>query len=208
MGYHRQRPGIRAVDGASMGFFEEALETVPEDGKALLAIGSMYEASGRVGKNRDQLEKAEKYYRRALAGNPQLTEARLRLGAVLLALGQDKRAHEDLKWTLSHSRDPYFFYLTHILLGDILRHKRRWVDAVASYRTALELEPQSQVACNSLSHALHRSGDRKRAREVMEGCLGLPVDSPDYEDGWWRYHLGQSHRFETLIEQWREKVMQ
>jgi hypothetical protein len=83
-----------------------------------------------------------------------------------------------------------------------------WPEAVQAYQAAVSSHSEWQVGCVSLSHALQRSGDRSGATRVAEKCLQLKVDDPDYEDGWWRYHFGQSHRVENMLEEWRKKVMQ
>lgn len=207
IGYQRQRPGVQPLTSPAMDYFRQALRAAPGDAEAHLAIGSMYEAAGRIDQDPRDLNIAESHYRRAVEAEPELAEAHLRLGATILALGKADEAREELTRVLSRGGAPYLLYLTHLFLGDLHKSQSLWEEAVESYRAAVELRPDWQVACVSLSHALRRSGDRARAHEIMDICLGLSVDDPDYEDGWWRYHLGQSHHLEAILQRWHEQVM-
>ncbi len=207
MGYHFQRPGIQPLDGPAMEFFEEALERFPEDPEVLLAVGSMFEAVGRLEDDKSKLEKAAELYRQCVAEAPDLAEGRLRLGATYLALGYGEDAATELTWVLTNGQDPYLVYLAGIFLGDHHKIEGRWYEAIIAYESAANTKPEWQVACLCLSHAVQRSGNRSRAGGMMKKCLELPAKTEKYEDGWWRYHLGQSHRVEDLLEQWRKDVM-
>jgi tetratricopeptide (TPR) repeat protein len=206
MGYHFQRPGIQPLDGPSMEFFEEALDLFPEDPHVLLALGSMIEAVGRLEDDKGKLEKAAEYYQQCVVAAPDLVEARLRLGATNLALGYGKEAKRELNRVSANAKNPYLVYLAGIFLGDYYKTEGRWHEAVQAYESAAKTMPEWQVACLSLSHALQRFGNRSRSSEIMKRCLELPAKTEEYEDGWWRYQLGQSHRVETLLERWRKEV--
>jgi tetratricopeptide (TPR) repeat protein len=206
LGYFFQRPGIQPLDGPSREFFDEALELFPEDPEVLLALGSIFEAVGRLEEDKGKLEKAAEFYRQCVAADSDLVEGHLRLGAIRLALGDGKEAKKELEWVLSNGDDPYLVYLAQIFLGDYHKKNKRWHEATLAYESAAKTRPEWQVACLSLSHALQRSGNRSRAGEIMKRCLALPAESAEYEDGWWRYHLGQSHRVEAMLERWRKEV--
>ena len=108
---------------------------------------------------------------------------------------------------LTNTKDSYLLYLGHLYVGDSHRTSGTWPEAVRAYEAAVRAEPEFQTACLSLSHALHRSGYWVLSTEILERCVNLPVDDADYEDGWWRYHLGVSHRAGAILEQWQQEVM-
>ncbi len=100
-------------------------------------------------------------------------------------------------------------YIAYLLLGDLLQEPGNVAGGRSRHtQTASNTSPEWQVACISLSHALQRTGDRSQAaRKRSQKCLQLPVDELEYEDGWWRYHFGLSHRMEDMLEEWRRTVM-
>jgi len=95
MALHLQQRGQWPL---AMRHLDLGLTHYPEDPRLLLARGSLLEAQGardlQVASpaGRDQLQQAEGCYRRALAADPDLLEARLRLGHVLHRLGRPERA--------------------------------------------------------------------------------------------------------------------
>jgi tetratricopeptide (TPR) repeat protein len=133
-------------------------------------------------------------------------EGHLRLGGTNLALGYGEDAAKELNWVLANGKDPYLVYLAGIFLGDYHKVQGRWHEAVRAYESAVKTKPEWQVACLSLSHALQRSGNRTQAAGIMKKCLELPAETEEYEDGWWRYQLGQSHRVESMLERWRKEL--
>ena len=163
IGYFFQRPGVQPLDGRSMDFFKEALSLFPGDPEILLAIGSMYEAVGRIEEDQGNIEKAMEYYQDCLEADSRLVEARLRLGATLLLLGRFTEASVELTRVLRNTDDADMSYIAYLLLGDSHKSQGMWQEAVRAYEAALNTSPEWQVACISLSHALQRTGDRSQA---------------------------------------------
>jgi Flp pilus assembly protein TadD len=56
---------------------------------------------------------------------------------------------------------------SHLQLGQVRLGQRRFADAVASFETALKLEPFNATAAYGLAQALTRSGDRTRGEPAM-----------------------------------------
>jgi cytochrome c-type biogenesis protein CcmH/NrfG len=67
---------------------ERCVEGVPDDMEPMIALGAAYESAGR-------LRDAERLYRRALAVDPRDGDVHLRLGEVLLRLGDGRAARSE-----------------------------------------------------------------------------------------------------------------
>jgi len=207
MGYYYQRPGVQPDDGPSMTYFKEGLRWFPEDADLLLAAGSLHEAAGRLRRDGSRLRQAESYYRLALAARPDRVEAHLRLGGTLVARRAESEALAELSWVLDHTGEPYLLYLAHLFAGDLHRASDGLAEAIDSYHRAVETRPESQVARLALGDVLERLDRRAEAREIISQCVQLPVDRPDYEDGWWRYQLGQSDQLDSILVRWHQEVL-
>jgi len=182
----------------AMHHLELGLARYPEDPRFLLARGSLLEAQGardlQVASpaGRDQLQQAEGCYRRALAADPELLEARLRLGHVLHRLGRPERAVPELASVIAAPEaKPRIRYLAWLFLGAVREAEGRPGDAVPAYAAAIGLLPHSQAAYVALSHALHRVGERAGSREALEKATARAGRRLD-QDPWWGYPWGQS----------------
>ena len=56
----------------------------------------------------------------------------------------------------------------HALLGDVQWEQNKTAEAVASFRRAVELAPNSELASLGLFHTLMESGDKQQAIAEME----------------------------------------
>jgi tetratricopeptide (TPR) repeat protein len=194
----------------SLHYLKEAGRRFPNDAEILLAIGVTYETAAAYDRNPGTMYQAGTFYRRALQADPDLAEAHLRLGKVLLERG-GKRVEEamrELEWVVEHSSDPYLLYLANLFLGDLHKREKRFDRAVECYRAAVEAEPRWQTAQISLSYALRATGDRTAARDVMHRALQLPVHSPRYLDGFSLYSLGQLNKVPVMFDELRQGIME
>jgi VWFA-related protein len=187
-------------------YLEVAGERFPDDAEILLATGVTYEISA-AGMPRS-LSTAEKFYRRAIHADSDLAEAHLRLGKVLQERGGNRReeAMRELGWVVDNASDPYMLYLANLFLGDLHKSKDDFVTAADFYRSAVESEPRWQIAHIALSQALHASGDRFEARNVMQKALRLPGHDPSYVDGYRLYALGQLTKVPQMLAELRQGI--
>ncbi len=172
------------------------LETPPDGWQSLPRFQLVaYRAQG--------LGKAEDFYRRALQARPDLAEAHLRLGRVLLRRDKPEQAEPELRIAAA-SDDPMVEQLALLLLGDVAERKGRIADALSSYKAALAVNPRSQAAHMALSYALVRSGERGAGiATVRETALATPAaDEP--MDGWLAYHLGPSRHLDAVLKSLRD----
>jgi tetratricopeptide (TPR) repeat protein len=104
---------------------------------------------------------AEAYLRRALAVDPTLFEARLRLGHVLYQLDQRAEARRELERALADARNARHdlaAYMAALFLGQLDQEAGRVDAARASYELAISIYPNGQPAYLALGHLVVASG--------------------------------------------------
>ena len=206
-------------------YMDLGLQRYPEDPRLLLARGSLLETQGARGLqaassadlaaastsphdvvskqaawSRGEMAQAESCYRRALAADPGLLEARVRLGHVLHRMGQPEKAVPELEAVIAEpDADPHVRYLAWLFLGAIREAGGRPRDAVLAYKAAIRLLPDSQASYVGLSHAFHRLGERSASLEALRETLGRAGRRHD-GDPWWAYSWGQSHEVVGRLE--------
>jgi tetratricopeptide (TPR) repeat protein len=115
------------------------------------------------------LTAAEASYRRALGVQPDLAEARLRHGRVLLDLGRHDDAERDLRWVTDNASISGLRSLALLFRGLLLEKERQWRDAIVLYEEAVRAGPTgARAAAVALAHALDGAGDVARARAVLD----------------------------------------
>jgi hypothetical protein len=154
-----------------------------------------------VASEREHLERAEWFLRRALVADPAFAEARVRLGRVLSLLGQHAAALTELNAVTLPPSDTNVAYYLHVVRGDAQRALGRLDDAERSYRQALELFPGAQSARLALGHLARMRSDREGALALLQPALTAPA--PRDDDPWWEYHRGDGRNIEALFRQLR-----
>jgi tetratricopeptide (TPR) repeat protein len=193
------------------------LAASPEDARLLLALGSVDEwmaeydnpicpSAGECPSSaaREQylaiewerqrlVTSGESLYRRALAADPALAEARLRLGRLLAQRVSRTRGTDLLRAALEQASSDEMRYLAHLFLGAALEDTECPAEAAANYRAALALCPDAQTARLALSRCLRRSADRTGDHETLLPLLaaaGAEAEAPASRDAWWVYAGG------------------
>lgn len=116
-------------------------------------------------------ERVRRTFDEALAADPNLHEARLRLGRVLWRLDRPEPARALFEEVLSKSDDKVILYLAHLFLGRVHEDQNRLADAEKEYLAAMAIHPSSEAAAVALSHARLMMGDTGGAREAMDAGL-------------------------------------
>jgi tetratricopeptide (TPR) repeat protein len=209
---------------------ERGLRDFPDSAEMLLVLGSIEETVGAqasflethealVDPNtrrsrsdllqrrevREHLEKAHRALRSAVAADPTLLEARLRLGRVAWRLGETAEARSVLSDVLAQEPDAAKAFLAHLFLGRLDEDASRLVDAARSYEAALALDPHSQSARLALSHVRLRGGDAPGARADVETTVGSAGRRP-HPDALWLYPWGPSVGVEERLETLRREA--
>ena len=211
---------------------DRAAQLFPKDAEVLFFAGTLHEtlasptiqslvrsisvpgsALTQIGSERDELERAEKLFRRALEEDPAFTEARIRRGRVLHELGKNEEAARELQQAVSalsskgstaNEDDRLLLYYADMFLGAAAEALGRHDQARASYARAAKLYPGAPSARFALSQLAMRRNDRAAALEEAREALRRPLRRDDRDDPWWRYHSAQGRgvpaRFEKLYQ--------
>lgn len=154
----------------------------------------------RLGGSSARLRRAERLFRGALAADPLLIEARVRLGRVLFDEGRLDEAQSELERARKEGGDRFVHYLALLFLGKVQQQSGRRGDARASYEAALDLEPDALAPRLALSRLLLREGQRVPALERL--APAMPAGSWTLEgaaDPWIRYREGARRYVPDLV---------
>lgn len=200
----------------------------PTDPEILLARGGLYEtvaalpsplprpfaiagsqarqaALAATAERTQRLKEARRSLERALAADPALDMARVRLGRVLWRLGEGDAARASLEIVLARSRDDATLHLAHLFVARVHQDARSHDAALREYRAALELQPTSHAAAMGLSDALQLAGEPEEARAAVEGALAVAGRRLEPQS-FWEYTFGGSRRATELLERLREDI--
>jgi tetratricopeptide (TPR) repeat protein len=216
--------------GDGLDWAERGLRDFPDSAETLLLFGAIEETSAalvasRVSEEaflapdtrtagaarlhaqavRDRLERASRALRSAVAADPALAEARLRLGRVAWQLGEAAEARAALEEALGRNHTPDQAFLAHLFLGRVHEDAGRLDEAARSYEAALALESQAQSARLALSHVRFRQGDAGVARAEAERAL-RPAGVRLRPDPFWLYPWGPSVGVEDRLEALRREA--
>lgn len=133
-------------------------------------------------------QRAEALFRRALALDPSMTEARMRLAQVVGSLNRHREAVDLLVDARGRRQSPALSFLTHLLLGRELRALDRPADALASYEQAMALYPGASSARFGASQLTLMRGDASSARSLLQ-VLETRSNAAERDDPWWRYSI-------------------
>jgi cytochrome c-type biogenesis protein CcmH/NrfG len=157
-----------------------------------------------VKSERAELRQAEGFFRRALELDPQMTEARLRLGHVLLMQEHYAEAAAELRKTVDPSGDHLLRFYASMFLGAAEEALGHTSEALEAYSSAAKLYPTAQSAKVALSAFARRQGDRDAAWLAMQQVFALPQTEPERDDPWWTYTQQQGRTADLLLENVRQ----
>ena len=201
-----------------------ARQVLPDDPVVLFFAGCEHEAfasplfqefarphrrNGRrpgFGDAEDEADRAAALFRRALAGDASLTEARLRLGRVLSLRGRGDEAVRELSQALRQTDDPLVEYYGALFLG--AAHEATGADAPArlAYERAAALVPHAPAAHLALARLAQRRGDRAAQVASLDRALTLPATSAN--DPWWAYRAAQGRHGPEWLDAVRRRWSQ
>ena len=139
---------------------------------------------------------AESSFRRALNIDPQLAEARARLGRVLFLLDRRDEARKELERALADAGrigDTFSEYLAAMFLGRLHEDGDRIDDAILAYRRAAAAGPRFPAARVALARQLAATGRAGEASSMMaEFFRGLAPSGTSEIDPWTVYPRGRA----------------
>ncbi len=148
------------------------------------------------------LARAEADYQQALALDPDLFEARLRLGRVRLLQKRAEEALPDLERVATETPRPAQRYLARLFEGRAREKLGDFAGAVAAFRAAVALAPGAQTGLLALGRALDRVGDPVGAQQAFE----MASRGEAAFDPWLGYQCGQPERIGELVFELRGLV--
>ncbi len=146
--------------------------------------------------------RAESLLRKALAADPRLVEASLRLGRVLTELERSEEALPHLRMAIETATDSALAYYAHLFMGEAMHALGKRDDARRHYENAIAVFPDSQAARLALGFVLRSEGDREAARTAIAPALEPSPRSKD-DDPWWDYYDGEARHVERLLDELR-----
>ncbi len=195
---------------AALQWGRDGLARFPGDASLLLAVGAGLEeqatlGAGRKAQRRSCFLEARRFLSEAIAADPTLTEASVRLGRVQWRLAEDEAAQLTLEKAVQRGGAPSLLYLAHLFLGQVHKRAGRAEPAIAEFTRALELGPQRQAAAVALSQLLLSNGDVAGARRVLEQTL-VHAGRRTERDPYWDYVASNAAQAEELFEELREET--
>ena len=136
---------------------------------------------------RTALSDAKNAFQRALALQPDLVEAQVRLASVLVALGDDRAAEPVLDRVLASAPPHPYGYVAAMLLGDIRARNDQRESAIELYVRARGFSPGAQSPYIAHARSLRLAGNQDGAASVIAEMLARPSPAAD---PWTRYPLG------------------
>lgn len=128
---------------------EQGLDAWPDSAPLLLLRGLLYE-------RRNELEDAERTYRRALREDSALPQAHKSLGDVAYRTGAHREALQCFQRAVE--LDPALGDDVYARIGNLLYKARRMDAAVEYWQKALELNPDNAIVRNNLEIVAHAAG--------------------------------------------------
>jgi tetratricopeptide (TPR) repeat protein len=154
-----------------------------------------------IDSERAELRQAEAFFRRALAQQPDMPEARLRLGRVVGQQGRHADAAAELRAALELIDEDGLRYYGELFLGAEEEAIGRFAEARAAYEAAADLFPSAQSPLIALSELARRLGDRSGSLAAIQKVFDLPAASDSGgDDPWWEYHLAQAKNADALLD--------
>lgn len=166
------RQGLDHLNRNHLGAAETALQAVlaavPDEADALQLMGLVRRAQRRNAE-------AEEFYRRSLAARPAQPHVHHNLGNLLAALGRPAEAIVAEREAIRLNPGYFEAYLG---LGQAQERSFDFDDAEHSFRAALRIQPNSQIAMQCLAGALNELGRPKDSEAVLRQALAAGSPNP------------------------------
>jgi tetratricopeptide (TPR) repeat protein len=203
--------------------FARARLLVPDDPRVLFSEARLHAALGSsrvqnfvrltmlgnglsvrgVASARDELRRAETLLQRALAGDPAMVAARLRLGHTVMQQGRLEEGLQLVHEARSATADRTLSYYANLFAGDAELALGRIDDAKQSFERALALYPDAQSPRLGLSAAIGAGGEREHAVAAILPTLIKRPDGRADDDPWWMYYDANLAEADAALEQLR-----
>jgi hypothetical protein len=153
----------------------------------------------------DELAAAAGLYRRALTANPDLVEARVRLGRVLELQGRHPDAVEELRRALAGRIDAVHRYLALLFLGDALHGGGDAVAALDALEQAAAMAPAARAPYLAIARLSRERGNHQRTVSSLDRALA-DVNLDDVVEPLWIYRALVGRRLASLLDDVRARA--
>lgn len=148
---------------------------------------------------------AAAFFERALELDPNLVEARLRLGRVRGLQGRHEEAASLLKLALAATSDTLLHYYGQLFLGREEAALGHHDEARAAFERAAVLSPRAQSPRLALSQMARAGGDRAGAIKPLRELLRQPATTET--DPWWAYDTAAGRHLKDLLTELRKPFL-
>ena len=142
---------------------------------------------------------AERLFRRALAADPSLVEARVRLARLLDLRNRHEEAATQLKTALASNPTGAVGFYAHLFAGRVAQSLGHTAEASHHYRDGLALFPDAQSALLASSQLALLQSDVPATLAPVER-LGVRT-AVFSADPWWQYHLAAGRDADELLKE-------
>lgn len=149
---------------------------------------------------------AERLFRRALAIDPTLAEARVRLAHVVGDAGRHDEAIGELVRATATPLPPLLDYYASLLVGRFARALQQLDAARLAFERAARIVPGATAPRFGLSELAMATGDRAGGIDALVG--GNPVSSTTVDEPWWWLDRVHEPSAEALLAEWRQTIPQ
>jgi tetratricopeptide (TPR) repeat protein len=132
---------------------------------------------------RGSRSQAERLFRRALAADPALVEARIRLAHVLSDAGRHAEAAAELKQVGAGPRAPFIEYYASLITGRVARTRGQLAAAQIAFERAAAAYPNAPAPRMALSELALVRGDR--AASLTQVREAAPAERAEVDEPWW-----------------------
>jgi tetratricopeptide (TPR) repeat protein len=147
---------------------------------------------------------AEALFRRALAIDPALAEARVRLARLLQLRGRHQESAAELAIVLDRTSSGAVGFYAHLFAGRAAEALGRSSDAAAHFAAASALFPSAQSALLAISHQALLQAD---VPGTIAPVARLGAQSADVNaDPWWQYDRAAGRDADALLREMWAKV--
>ena len=160
------------------------------------------DVSVRVSSRRAELQRAERFFRDALALAPDDADVRVRLGHTLGELGMHQEAAAELRTARDAKPEAGTLYLAELFLGREEESLGRRAEARRHYERAAELYPNAQSPQLALSRLARQTGDHAAAQRSLQSLASV-ADS-DASDPWWGFYQPHKGDADILMQRMRQ----
>lgn len=182
-GYKLSRDPIRF--GNAEQACQRALELDEDSASVRLALGRLYNASGKY-------ENARHEFEEAIADNPNVADLYIGIAETFVALNRNVEAESNLRLAIE---TDVSYWASFNSMGNFLFNQGRYIEAAEFYQMFVNRADDDAQALNNLGAAYYLAGEFRKAATAWDGSLEVrPTRSAYSNTGSMYYYVGDFER--------------